>query len=346
MLILAPRGSLPPCELGGSARQDYKVCLVRRAQRSTFMPDITVFPGGAVDPEDLHSAASLLNAPPGDLEPAIRCAAVREAFEEVGIGIFRPFGALQGLLSRGEMKRQAWRQRLHKDPLELGTLCAAAQIRPAVADLLPWCSFVTPDVEHERLKKGGFDARFYVWPVPAAAAEEVAQASADGAETTSLLWLSPDEALEAHASGRLAMAPPQWYILRELADHCPFLSGVAEYSMSAARAVRRDYLIKPFLLKFTLQEQAERRRKAKAAWGERASSDSGPDETPVIAMVYPGDEKHPIYPGPLGARHRMLVHGRSLVGPSIRFEFELSSPEVFKLPLREVIPNWHRLAKL
>lgn len=37
------------------------------------------------------------------------------------------------------------------------------QVEPAVDELLYWCSFITPDPEHDRLKKGGFDARFYVW---------------------------------------------------------------------------------------------------------------------------------------------------------------------------------------
>ncbi len=41
----------------GSARSlhDYEVCLVKRSSKSRVMPDLYVFPGGALDPEDRYS---------------------------------------------------------------------------------------------------------------------------------------------------------------------------------------------------------------------------------------------------------------------------------------------------
>ena len=92
------------------------------------------------------------------------------------------------------------------------------------------------------------------------------QAIADGSETTGLVWLAPDDALRAQAAGQVAMAlasyyagynlaqegiaqvvevwlisplmpprPPQWYILRELADFCPRLDAVGAYAAMAGR---------------------------------------------------------------------------------------------------------------
>ncbi|CAE8586741.1 unnamed protein product [Polarella glacialis] len=342
VVVLAPRGLVPENrELGntasGEARQDYKVCLLRRGARSSFMPDVMVFPGGAVDAEDGASACQLLNAQADDLDAVVRCAAIREVFEESGIGILEPLSAASRLQAAPHGGRSAWRQAIHKDPSQLTALCAAAGATPATSPLLPWCSFVTPDMEHQRLKKGGFDARFFVWPSPPEAAEQLAEALADGQETTGLIWLSPDEALAAQAAGRVAMAPPQWYILRELADNCPFLAGVAAYASGASRALVRDYPIKPYPTQLEESEIAE-------FWAKK-SPGAEVAKAPVMALAYPGDEKHPVFPGPPGARHRMLLSGEITSGAG-RYELQRSEVSSIPLPLKEVMQDWRRLAKL
>merc|ERR1739848_941872 len=114
-----------------------------------------VFPGGAVDSEDRVNAIELTGSQ--DLGAVLRCAAVREVFEESGVGIFEP------ALAFTPEDCASWRGRVRSDAGQLRALCGSCGVRPAVHSLHFWCSFITPDMEHMRLKKGGFDARFLVW---------------------------------------------------------------------------------------------------------------------------------------------------------------------------------------
>ena len=79
-------------------RPDLHVLTLRRTTRSTFVADHTLFPGGALDPDDGDarwpdlvrgwtpgSADDALGTGPGAL--AFWIAAVRETIEEVGIAV-------------------------------------------------------------------------------------------------------------------------------------------------------------------------------------------------------------------------------------------------------------------
>mmetsp|Transcript_85863 Transcript_85863/g.152067 ORF Transcript_85863/g.152067 Transcript_85863/m.152067 type:complete len:367 (+) Transcript_85863:49-1149(+) len=329
VVVMAPTSSVPKSDLSsaGLAGQDYKVCLVRRAARSSFMPDVMVFPGGAVEAKDIANAGQLIGAAAEDLEATLRCAAVREVFEESGIGIFEPADIVQKLLE-GPVD---WRQAVSADASKLSELCKVGGVRPAAAALKPWCSFVTPDFEHQKIKKGGFYTHFFVWAAPPGSHDQISKALADGQETTSLVWLAPDEALAAQAAGRIALAPPQWYIFKELAENCPQISGVSSYAESHGRALQRDYPIKPYPGVISADE-------AEAFQGRISSK-----ETNVVCLAYPGDETHPVFPGPVGARHRMLIAGSITSGAS---QYELQKSENVPLPLQESSPGWHSLAKL
>ena len=239
--VLAPRHAVPNSRLPGLRSKpgtndagdldchDYKICFVKRAGRSTFMPDAMVFPGGAVDPEDYHTASALF--PSQDrLDLAVRCAAVRETFEESGVSIFDPM-----LPDPRSQSSSAWRGRVHDDAGALRGLCSEYDTMPWVDSLHPWCTFITPDFEHQRLKKGGFDARFFVWCATdagkeagsgtegggkegrqrregdeASIASMLEAALADNQETVALEWFTPFEALAAVEDGLVRMAPPQW----------------------------------------------------------------------------------------------------------------------------------------
>jgi len=320
VVVAAPESSVPKNDLSaGLVGHDYKICLVRRAARSSFMPDVMVFPGGAVEAKDARNAGQLFGAE--DLEATLRCAAVREVFEESGIGIFEPVDRVHNAVN--------WRQAVTADASKLPELCRAEGLKPAIRALKPWCSFVTPDFEHQRMKKGGFYTHFFVWVAPPG--EQMSKALADGQETTSLVWLAPDEALAAQATGKIALAPPQWYIFKELAENCPRISGISSYAESSLRALQRDYPIKPFPGPIADNE-------AEAFRSRTAAKDAN-----VLSLAYPGDETHNVFPGPAGARHRVLVAGSITSGTS---QYELQKSENIPLPLQESSPGWHRLAKL
>ena len=83
--MIAAAADALPGELSQTAAgdADYKIALLQRTAKSSFMPDVMVFPGGSVDAQDAAVAESLI----GDTAVAsvTAVAACREAFEESGI---------------------------------------------------------------------------------------------------------------------------------------------------------------------------------------------------------------------------------------------------------------------
>ncbi len=83
-----------------------KLLMARRNARHRFMPNVLVFPGGAVDEADYHTRvasplkpavrARLERGVEPQLAQALACAAARELTEEVGLSLGEP-PALQGL---------------------------------------------------------------------------------------------------------------------------------------------------------------------------------------------------------------------------------------------------------
>ena len=169
-----------------------------------------VFPGGAVDNGDVAAAEALAGA--ADPAAVINVAACREAFEEAGV-LIATNGA--GNTAGPPLSAEAcalWRRRVHDrdgGAAEFVKLCSEHGLRLPRGDgsLTPLCSFITPDAEHARLPKGGFDARFVLHCCDNPAA--LVHASADQSETVQLEWLSPMAALAASARGEIFLAPPQ-----------------------------------------------------------------------------------------------------------------------------------------
>lgn len=325
VVVLAPYGSVPDCSLTDKTMRDgnfdYRVCCVRRASKSSFMPDAMVFPGGAVDAEDARTATALLGT--DDLDATMRCAAIRETLEESGVALLDPTPQLHS------EDYASWRQRIHGDPKELRTLCEELGVSLAANQLHYWCSFITPDAQHARLKRGGFDTWFYVC---CTTADAVHRASADKEETVQLLWLTPSEALDAVRDGAITMVPPQWYILQELATSCPTLASVPAHVASEGRKLQREYPIKPYPVLLTEAE-------TEALLARHGKDSSMKDQ--VFSMCYPGDEAHPVFPGPAGTRHRLLMIGT--LGGRLFYELQRDAPA---LPLKEALRDWYHVAKL
>jgi recombination protein RecT len=188
-----------------------EVLLTHRPATMAFAPDMHVFPGGRVDAADADpalAARSVLSDVVaaerlgGDLEPATalaaHLAAIREAFEEVGVLLadHAPGADLVGARSR---------------------LLADAGAFPAIADsldlrfrtdlLIPLSRWVTPRSMPRR-----FDARFF-----AAAFPEGAAVTLVGDEVLAGAWHRPLDALESMAGGDLGMWLPTSTTLMQLA---------------------------------------------------------------------------------------------------------------------------------
>lgn len=279
VVIVAPKDTV----VGGEdARSDYRICMVKRTSRSSFMPDVMVFPGGAVDAADKRTCRELYGS--DDVESVVKVAAARECLEEVGV-VLPPKAGSPPRLTAAQLTH--WRKAVHDDAAAFTAFCdSAVGASPDLDVMLPWCSFITPDMEHARQRKGGFDARFFLCCLPQSATENLKLAAQDNTETVSLIWISPHDALDLVERGKLIMAPPQWLILKEL-SHCTSMEDLPVAAASPVRTLSRDYPHKPFFIRPV----------------------PGECEGFSKCMALPGDEKHPLWSAGLGARNRIYMEG-------------------------------------
>jgi glyoxylase-like metal-dependent hydrolase (beta-lactamase superfamily II)/8-oxo-dGTP pyrophosphatase MutT (NUDIX family) len=186
--------------------------LTHRPATMAFAPDVHVFPGGRVDEADhdpglqaraVVGAADASTAVGGDLapEPALAAyvAAIREAFEEVGI--------LLADVGRGSPADLVLaRQRLIDRPGSFPEIAADLDLRLRTDLLVPISRWVTPPILERR-----FDARFF-----AALAPDAAEVTLIGVEVVAHAWYRPIDALQSMAGGELSMWLPTSTTLTQL----------------------------------------------------------------------------------------------------------------------------------
>jgi len=155
-----------------------EVLMIRRHERSSFVPNAWVFPGGAVDEAD----AALSD---GSIVNTMRVAAARELFEETGIWLGLP-------LRDCEEKRR----RLLNSSIPFRELFAEG---PIDIERLVWTArWITPIGVPKR-----FDTYFFL-----ACVGRDAVASADQTEAVEVTWISPGRAVERHMSGQFPLVFP------------------------------------------------------------------------------------------------------------------------------------------
>ena len=180
-----------------------------------------VFPGGRVDAADSDpalAARSVLSAAEaaerlgGDLEPtaalAAHVAAIREAFEEVGV-LLADVGPGADLV--------AARSRLLADPGAFPSVADSLDLRLRTDLLVPLSRWVTPPSMPRR-----FDARFFAGAFPEGAAVTLV-----GDEVLAQAWHRPIDALESMAAGDLGMWLPTSTTLMQL-EHARSIEEIAE----------------------------------------------------------------------------------------------------------------------
>jgi 8-oxo-dGTP pyrophosphatase MutT (NUDIX family) len=184
----------PPTEAGAPAIRDAatiillreqagrpQVLMGQRGRAAVFMPDLFVFPGGAVDPDDFAALPGLpleedtarrlaVDTAP-EVARALPFAAIRELWEETGLMLGRPDPAVRALEAPGP-----WRRFL------------AAGLRPDTAALRLVFRAVTPPGRTRR-----FDARFFLAPA-AAIGGDGEDFSAAGEELLNIQWLDLEAA--------------------------------------------------------------------------------------------------------------------------------------------------------
>ncbi len=197
-----------------SGRRGPEVLLTRRPPSMAFAPDMEVFPGGRVDPDDAAPSwkrrsavtpAQAAVALGGDLDTvtalAIHVAAVRELFEEVGV-------LLADLPGDGAARRAlgSARSALVGGDATFSTIAAELDLRLRTDLLVPLSRWVTPPNLPRR-----FDARFFATELPAGA-----RVSFEGDEVAGHAWHTPADALDAMADGGIGMWLPTSATLQQL----------------------------------------------------------------------------------------------------------------------------------
>jgi len=206
----------PPSDAPGGPPE---IFLVRRHQRASFMAGAFVFPGGRVDAADGSADETWCDGLDGarvawaDLEPieavASHVAALRELFEEAGILLARDRAGRFVAEGDDQMTARltASRRAIHAGETDLRAVLRGEGLRLALDALRPLAHWVTPAFEAKR-----FDARFFVARLP-----DGQSARHDAAETIGSAWMTAAGALERCRRGEIALPPPTWSTLADLA---------------------------------------------------------------------------------------------------------------------------------
>jgi 8-oxo-dGTP pyrophosphatase MutT (NUDIX family) len=188
----------------------FEILLMQRHHQSKFAAGDFVFPGGKLEADDnpddavrfcrgldLAGAARTLG-----LEDAPATAlgywigAIRETFEEAGVLLATTDDG--GPVRLPASRLAAYRQATQRDNRAFWTLVRDEKLRLATDRLVYFAHWITPEGLPLR-----FDTRFFAAIMP-----DAQDAVGDDHEMISLRWLSPREALDAHARGELSLRNP------------------------------------------------------------------------------------------------------------------------------------------
>lgn len=283
-LILAARASIPTSGqqlshpsgsgVGGAGASlaaapspfDYRVLLLKRSGKSSFLPNGCVFPGGCVaqsdfsdkwvnlfdeagvdlkqlsrrvlSPEESETGCRppMLTADLGSSmsnEVAFRICAIRETFEESGILICtRAIGTGCATVSAEHcMTEEAvseWRRLIMNDDSQFMTMFKELNLLPDICSLHEWSNWLTPT----RLLQyaNSLTTQRFDTMFYVCCLETEPPTVHDDEEIVHSQWISPAEILKSFSNKRMALMPPQVY---EVSRLCTFsqLSDLSSFAM-------------------------------------------------------------------------------------------------------------------
>src|SRR5579885_553231 len=181
-----------------AAGDGIEVFMVRRVIQSDFMPDVYVFPGGSVQPDDRAAelevgvsmpVAQSLADPEGHTMPGsgVRAAAIRELFEEAGVLLAYRGGSILAFNDENMARFE--------------------NLVLATDRLGYFAHWITPEGMPKR-----YDTYFFVTTAP-----EEQQAAHDRLETSEGIWIAPSEALARFERNEFPLVFATIHQLRDLA---------------------------------------------------------------------------------------------------------------------------------
>jgi len=201
-------------------REGLEVLLLKRGNRTSFIPGAFVFPGGRVDADDtspgVHAFLKGLSSAEADARlgitqgetpgPAFWATAIRETFEETGVLLEECVGGSRSVPMGEEEGYSRWREKLHSGEASFEAILGkmgASLGGGRVAYIGHW---VTPVQERYR-----YDTRFF-----AAEASVACPVFVDGVEMVESVWVTPSAALAGNREGNFPMVFPTLVTLRSL----------------------------------------------------------------------------------------------------------------------------------
>jgi len=199
-----------------------EVLMVKRHPGNLFVPECYVFPGGAIDNEDLspemeglctslgRQAAHRImpDMPSAEMALAAWIAAIRETFEETGILLaYDPSGRILSATTPAAKDRLArCRGLLLEGRISFQSFLQQEGLSIATDGLQYFSHWITPIGSPIR-----YNVRFLIALAPSGQ-----EALHDPHELTEHVWISPERALQLYGSNHFDMVLPTAMTLREL----------------------------------------------------------------------------------------------------------------------------------
>jgi 8-oxo-dGTP pyrophosphatase MutT (NUDIX family) len=209
--------------------------LMRRVPKMAFAPGASVFPGGAVEPEDgvplgspeagdsvaaeLAARAEQMRTTP-EHAGALLCAAIRETFEEVGVLLATPH------VTVGHAVRAA----VEDGERSFAGLLTELGVQLELSAVRPWSRWITPEGGPRR-----YDTYFFVAVIPPELTAAAVTSEASHAD-----WISISAALAEYSAGERLMLLPTITTLTQInvhADTAEVLAAAGERIISPVRPV-------------------------------------------------------------------------------------------------------------
>ncbi|XP_058059872.1 acyl-coenzyme A diphosphatase NUDT19-like [Anopheles bellator] len=234
LIVLARTGSGSGVDAAGC---NYKVLVFKRPERSSFMPNAVVFPGGAfskqdctlewnrlLSPEITQQLAKVSGPRPPifetdghslvDRNVSLRLCSLRETFEELGVLLATEKTGTEKATGYGKVATgnpmfdvASWQRDVHDGRREFRELCEVQKLVPDVASLYEWATWITPTIIHKKR----FETAFFLVALSA-----LPPVLPEVNEVKEYYWDTPSNLLEAHACNRIWLTPPQAYEVKRL----------------------------------------------------------------------------------------------------------------------------------